>query len=41
VLREIRLAEKEFVIDDSASSRDTLFVYKLLGYRNARQDQEM
>ena len=30
---EIRLAEKEFVADDSTSIRDTLIVYQLLGFR--------
>ena len=30
---EIRLAEKEFVSDDSTSIRDTLIVYQLLGFR--------
>jgi len=29
---EIRLAEKEFVADDSTSIRDTLIVYQLLGF---------
>jgi hypothetical protein len=29
---EIRLTEKEFQPDDSLSSKDTLFVYQLLGY---------
>lgn len=33
---EIRLAEKEFSIDDSVSLRDTLFVYQLLGYSNGK-----
>lgn len=28
---EIRLAEKEFIIDDSLSAKDTLMVYQLLG----------
>ena len=37
---EIRLAEQEFSIDDSLSSRDTLFVYQLLGYSNGKTGSE-
>lgn len=29
---EVRLAEKEFVADDSTSSKDTLIVYQLIGF---------
>src|SRR4030095_4126595 len=31
---EIRLAETEFVIDDSTSLKDTLVIYQLLGFSN-------
>jgi len=33
---EIRFAEKEFVLDDSLATRDTLYVYQLLGYNNGK-----
>jgi hypothetical protein len=37
---EIRLVEKEYLIDDSSALKDTLFVYQLLGYSNGKNGLE-